>query len=97
MTTNSYQAVVSKYGENAIVWMVTLHDGTGWEQTIYVITPDKEHARSVARTLTVFDKPRFRDSASTVLHELDPAEVEAFIGSSGQPQNIIVFDAEPEE
>jgi len=92
-----YQAVIGKYGERANVWMVTLRDGDGWEQTIYVIASDKEFARSIARARTSFDRPRFVETSSTLLYELDPAEVEAFIGPSGQPQNIIVFDAEPEE
>ncbi len=94
---SSYQAVVGKYGEQATVWIVTLRDGTGWEQTVYVITPDKEFARSVARARTVFDSPRIHETASTLLYKLDEAEIEAFTGPSGQPQNIIVFDAESEE
>jgi len=94
---NNYQAVISKYGEHANVWMITFHDGTGWEQSIYVIAPDRRFAKSVARSLTAFDKPRFHSSTPVELSALDPSEIEAFIGPTGQPQNIAIFDAEPQE
>ena len=96
-TEQRYRTVLNKFGESATVWLVTFHDGMDWEQTIYVIGPNKAHAISVSRALTTFDKPRFVSAYEHKLHELEPAETAEFINRAGQPQNIAVFDAEPRE
>lgn len=94
---SKYLQVLNRYGESAVVWLVTFSDGAGWEQTVYVITPNRQFAVSTARALTIFDSPRLRTVYKHSLSVLEPAEVAEFIGPQGTPQNIVVFDAESED
>ena len=97
MNALQYQSVINKYGQNATVWLITFRDDEGWQQIIYVIAKDRRFAVSVARTLTIFDRPQLKSAITCALNELQPGEVEMFIGPKGQPQNIAVFDAEVED
>lgn len=93
-TYTKTQQVLNKYGRDASVWMVTLRDRDGWEQVVYVIALTKGFAVSVAKARTAFDRPSVHDVTRVLLGELEESEIAFFIGPTGQPQNIAVFDPE---